>query len=130
MTEKQAIIKDVESANPKPPTKLYQLQATGCIFTGEHHGISSAKVFASREAAEAYEDEFRQVVSTPINDFDIAYLVNVDRVKVLELELMAESITRTKADVGTIISFLDNSEEGTLERFILPYFGELSEGRE
>jgi len=70
--------------------KIYQPSASGrSLFLGNPQKIVSRKVFKTEQAAIQYEEEFRKIVSTPLNERDTACLDPSESIDIFigELEL-------------------------------------------
>lgn len=71
--------------------KLYQLVARGRRFRLESSGkIYSRQVFRTGLEAVAYKEEFKRIVTTPKNDYDLMVLDSDDshlEIFIVELEL-------------------------------------------
>ena len=69
---------------------IYQLSASGPLkYLDGRHKIASRKVFATREAAEAYKPEFAVVCTSDLQDNpSLLTLGSVQSMAVLELELI------------------------------------------
>jgi hypothetical protein len=66
--------------------KVYQLAAVGEMACFERqHTIRSRKVFVSREAALAYEPEFRSLC---LGGDELSRLVAIEKIRVHELEVI------------------------------------------
>ncbi len=72
--------------------KLYQLIARGSMarMSGSNK-ISSRKVWSTKQKAEDYIKEFRQLVTTPLNEYEWATLEDSEllNIGIVELELGA-----------------------------------------